>query len=1270
MAPDGSSGGGGISGDTVSLTNSTVYDNYARGRSGYSIFRSGSGIRGSDITIINSIVANNSSSQGFYSDVYSRGGELVVDASLIGDTNNTGITATTGTGNILSQSAMLGPLEDNGGPTLTHAPLPASPVIDAGNNALAVDAAGVTLNSDQRGSGFSRIFGTSVDIGAFEARPTTPIVTNTNDVVNADTSSVSALLADDGGDGISLREAIESSNNTVGDDMVTFDGSVFTGGAASVVRLTQGELTITDALTIDGSSANNLVITGDANGDDSVSSSYITRVGASGNNLLDDNSRVINSSATLNLANLTVTGGRALRSNEGGGGIRTSTADVFLTNVTVSGNSTYATSYFYNTNGGGIYSESGSVHLLNSTVSGNSASVLAFTGGGSSGGGIHSESGNVYLTNSSVSGNTAEGSGSSSGSGGGISTGSGNVSLISSTISGNRVFGDFSSGGGIATSSGTVSLTNSTLRNNRVSGGSYQSSGGGISSGSGGVSLLYSTISNNSVGNYSASGGGISSSGIVSVINSTISGNSALPSTPGFEFPGSAQGGGINAGTVSLINSTLYGNSAGVYRYGSGYEERGSAISSSRPTIINSIVEGTIRGSASVVEFSLIVNTTGSDITTTTGTGNILNQPAMLGPLEDNGGPTLTHAPLSNSPVIDAGNNVLAADAAGVPLSNDQRGSGFFRTFGTSVDIGAIEDQPPNPVINNTNDVVNADTSSISALLADDGGDGISLREAILASNNTPGLDAITFDASVFNGGTASLIRLTQGELLISEELTIDGSSATDLVISGDASGNDVTVDDTFVTDVDASLSANASLLDDNLRVINFASASGTLSLSNLTVTGGRTTGTGGGITTSSGDILLVNSSLKGNSTTGNSADGGGIHSDSGDVSLTNSTVSGNRTDGNGSDGGGVITFSGNVSLTNSTVSGNITGGDNSEGGGIYTFSGDITLNTSTLSGNSTRGSSSEGGGIITGNGNISLSNSTVTGNSAALAAGGGIYVLETSTASRFSVVNSILAGNSSNGSAPDASPDSTSSLVITSSLIGNTSGSGITAKTGTGNILNQQARLGPLADNGGPTLTHALLPSSPAFNAGNNALALDENGNPLTTDQRGENRIRFGTVDIGAVESEFDDPFLLGDTSLDGAVNFFDITPFISLLANGTFLNEGDINRDGNVDFLDINPFISLLASGNQSNVTSSPAVENSKSPPITTASVLSPEKIVDDPLGSSSISLAPATQPKTITLVPATNATEVSITPDTSETKQGATDTLTSTCIRKRYS
>ena len=89
--------------------------------------------------------------------------------------------------------------------------------------------------------------------------------------------------------------------------------------------------------------------------------------------------------------------------------------------------------------------------------------------------------------------------------------------------------------------------------------------------------------------------------------------------------------------------------------------------------------------------------------------------------------------------------------------------------------------------VGNSSDLVDGDTSSITSLIAAPGTDGITLREAITAANNTTGADTINFDSNVFTGGDNSLIRLVQGELEITDSLTIDASTATDVTITGDA---------------------------------------------------------------------------------------------------------------------------------------------------------------------------------------------------------------------------------------------------------------------------------------------------------------------------------------------------------------------------------------------------------------------------------------------------------------------------------------------------
>ena len=109
----------------------------------------------------------------------------------------------------------------------------------------------ISKSSRVRSRRSARQQGSRLDFAALESRYLLAgiTVTNATDLVSpaADTSSIPALIANNGGDGISLREAITASNNTTGEDTITFDGSVFSGGANSLIRLTQGELEITDS---------------------------------------------------------------------------------------------------------------------------------------------------------------------------------------------------------------------------------------------------------------------------------------------------------------------------------------------------------------------------------------------------------------------------------------------------------------------------------------------------------------------------------------------------------------------------------------------------------------------------------------------------------------------------------------------------------------------------------------------------------------------------------------------------------------------------------------------------------------------------------------------------------------------------------------------------------------------------------------------------------------------------------------------------------------
>jgi hypothetical protein len=218
---------------------------------------------------------------------------------------------------------------------------------------------------------------------------------------------------------------------------------------------------------------------------------------------------------------------------------------------------------------------------------------------------------------------------------------------------------------------------------------------------------------------------------------------------------------------------------------------------------------------------------------------------------------------------------------------------------------------------------------------------------------------------------------------------------------------------------------------------------------------------------------------------------GGGIL-DYGTLTLTNAVVRGNYAF---AEGGGIYN-SGTLTVNNSEVSGNgTTYAFSQAGGGIYNdrFA-TVTLNSSTISDNSTPGGEVNGGGGIANGGTMTLNNSTVSGNAAD--SGGGI-----ANDGTLHALNTIIAGNT-NG---DISGNLGS---LGHNLIGNTGGgSGFDPS----DLLNVAPLLGPLQNNGGPTQTMALLPGSPAINAGDPSQL-------GTADQRGV--VRTGGVNIGAYQA------------------------------------------------------------------------------------------------------------------------------------------------------
>jgi predicted outer membrane repeat protein len=224
----------------------------------------------------------------------------------------------------------------------------------------------------------------------------------------------------------------------------------------------------------------------------------------------------------------------------------------------------------------------------------------------------------------------------------------------------------------------------------------------------------------------------------------------------------------------------------------------------------------------------------------------------------------------------------------------------------------------------------------------------------------------------------------------------------------------------------------------------------------------------------------------------GSALDGGGINNGA-TLTVTNTTFSGNSA----TYFGGGIYNGGTLTVTNSTFSGN--SAPDLAGGGIEN-EGMLTVTNSTFSGNS----APEGGGIDNEPGTTAtVTNSTFSGNSATYF-GGGVYSL----LGALTLANTIIAGNSA-PQGPDVAGHVTSSGY---NLIGNSSDAEGFVAT---DLLGVNPLLGPLQNNGGPTETMALLPGSPAIDAGFAALV----PSGINTDQRGAPRGVYGGVDIGAFE-------------------------------------------------------------------------------------------------------------------------------------------------------
>ncbi len=368
----------------------------------------------------------------------------------------------------------------------------------------------------------------------------------------------------------------------------------------------------------------------------------------------------VGSGADVTLDNVNIHNGLASDFGDGWGGGIFNSGTLAVTNSTISGNtgnnSSGGDDSFENGVGGGIFNE-GSLTVTDSTISGNTANIS--TGGDESigygqGGGIAGFSNNTTLSiaNSTISGNVAN-----------ISSG------------GVESYG-YGRGGGIYASYVTLSITNSTISGNTAN----------------------SSSGNNTTGEGFGGGIHFNRRTTLSITNSTISGNTGDSSSDGSLSIG--DGGGIFNPTLSspgIVNNTIV------------------AGNESTPGVPNDVI-GFVGGTFVVISGSnnLIGDASSAGGLTNGVDGNIVGADPLLGPLQNNGGPTETHQLLASSPAIDAGDNALIP--AGVLF--DQRGAGFDRIVNGSVDIGAFEvaEAPPEEQIEDLIDQIQVEFDVPSGL--------------------------------------------------------------------------------------------------------------------------------------------------------------------------------------------------------------------------------------------------------------------------------------------------------------------------------------------------------------------------------------------------------------------------------------------------------------------------------------------------------------------------------------------------------------------------
>jgi Ca2+-binding RTX toxin-like protein len=581
--------------------------------------------------------------------------------------------------------------------------------------------------------------------------------------------------------------------------------------------------------------------------------------------------------------------------------------------------------------------------------------------------------------------------------------------------------------------------------------------------------LNKSAVSNNKLESLSLSrlAGGIVNYGVLTLTDSIISGNTS-----------SGGAGGIyNAGIATITNSIISNNSTGGNIQAGGISNSGGTVTITNTTINDNTA---IYYGGGIFNYQGTVNVTNS---------TIKNNTAGF----DGGG------------IKNYSSGIVNLKSSNVSNNNASDGDGIYNDGQLTISNNSSIS------LNQGDGLRNGYGSKVSTTITD----------SLISNNTTQGVFSTSGDITITNSTIKD--NGQEGIYNLGPPLATSTINVNNTVISGN--GKEGIKNSSIANVTNSTIHSN--------KDGGFANY-GTATITNSVIRDNTTSGYGGGVFNNYGSITIIDTLINNNSA---SEQGGGFYNRSSTlntINILNSTISNNSA----TFGGGII----NWGYIDEFSVDEYIDGKYVKKSYLYDVRSNINLNNTTISGNT---SLSSGGGIYnTPLGDININNSTITNNTAdsnndGVGDGGGIYNQANGGVSGFAdgkigVKNTIIAGNfdspNNAGTGNIHSDISAQNAPITGNnynLIGNLAGASGTIGTGT-DIVNPNAKLSPLQNNGGSTLTHALLSGSPAINAGNNSLIppdtfdLDGDGNKTETlpfDQTGKARIVGSKVDIGAVE-------------------------------------------------------------------------------------------------------------------------------------------------------